>query len=54
MSLDINLLAAKIESLKNVVSSRRNMEKQWSEVIENRFPYLAYGIKTNTSYKKFI
>lgn len=36
MSLDINSLAAEIEGLKDVVSSRENMEKQWSEVIAGR------------------
>lgn len=36
MSSDINLLAAKIESLKDVASSREYMEKQLSEVIAGR------------------
>lgn len=36
MSSDINLLAAKIESLKDTVSSRENTEMQWSEVIASR------------------
>jgi hypothetical protein len=36
MSSDINLLAAKIESLRDVVSSKENMEIQWSEVVAGR------------------
>jgi hypothetical protein len=36
MSSDINLLAAKIESSKDTVSSRENIEIQWSEIIAGR------------------
>ena len=36
ISLDINVLAAQIESLKDNVSSKENIEIQWSEIVAGR------------------
>ena len=54
MSSDINLLAAKIESLRDVVSSKENMEIQWSEVVAGRRKTGSYTQRTESKPKAVI